>query len=237
VDAIAAIRAAQERILVDEDGDEVELVLAPPASPGEVARLEEQLGFPLPGELRDVLALTRGIEGPLDQIDFLGDTGEMWGMPSALEIAEDGLGNFWVLDLTPEDADTVPVFYVCHDPPVVVFQSESLGTFLHEAFRTLTPPHESLVGEVHERHSFDIWRSDPHAMTPEQAVAAGGELADFARTLGHDEYRLYDLRDPVPGAGFVWSHPDEVLRNGHRRIFAVERRAKKRVLRRLFGRH
>ena len=44
-------------------------------------------------------------------------------------------------------------------------------------------------------------------------------------------------REPAIGAGFPWDHPDQVLRRGHRRIFAVEHRPKPPLLKRLVGRH
>jgi len=70
MDPLEAIRRAQTTRLVDEDGDEVELELAP-ALPGDIARLADEIGVPLPRDLRVLLEHTTGIEGgPLDTIDF-----------------------------------------------------------------------------------------------------------------------------------------------------------------------
>jgi hypothetical protein len=218
VGAVAEIRAAQARTLVNEDGDEVPLDLGPPATEDEIAALERRVGGSLPRELREVLAVTRSLEGPLDVINFLGIPGgmEVPGMPAALELAGDGFGNFWVGDPTPESSEFLPVFFACHDPPVIVFQSPSLGDFLREVFRQLTPPHESLID-----------------------VAAGGELEAFARSLDHREYLIYDLRHATPGEGFTWGragpHAD-VHRHGHQRIFAVDQRRPTGRLKRMFGR-
>ena len=68
--------------------DAVELELAPPASAEEITRVEAELGFRLPRELRDVLAVTRGLQGPLgpiEDLEFLPDPGaiEVPGLPGA----------------------------------------------------------------------------------------------------------------------------------------------------------
>ena len=241
VSAVAEIRAAQARTLVNEDGDEVPLDLGPPATEDEIAALEQRVGGSLPRELREVLAVTRSLEGPLDVIDFLGVSGgmEVPGMPAALELAGDGFGNFWVGDPTPESPEFLPVFFACHDPPVILFQSPSLGDFLREVFRQLTPPHESLIDVVHDDRTFDVWGSDHGALAYEDAVAAGGELESFARALDHREYLIHDLRHATPGEGFAWGRAGphaEVHRHGHQRIFAVDQRRPTSRLKRIFGR-
>lgn len=240
--AVAEIRAAQARTLFDEDGEEVPLVLGPPATADEIAALEERVGGSLPRELREVLAVTRSVEGPLELIDFLGVSGgmEVPGMPAALELAGDGFGNFWVADITAESSsDLLPVFFACHDPPVVLFQSPSIGDFLREVFRQPTPPHESLIDAVHDDRAFNVWGSDHGALTHEEALAAGSDLEAFARTLDHSDYLIYDLRDAAPGQGFAWGRAGpntEVLRYGHQRIFAVVQRRPTGRLKRLLRR-
>jgi hypothetical protein len=227
--------------LVEQGGEEVALVLGPPATADEVAALQQRCGGSLPRELREVLAVTRSIEGPLERIDFLGVSGgmEVPGMPAALELAGDGCGNFWVADLTPESSDVVPVFFACHDPPVVVLQSASIGDFLSEVFRRLAPPHESLIDGVHDDRAFEVWSSDHGALTHQEALAAGDHLAAFARSLDHSDYLIYDLRNAPPGQGFAWGRAGptaQVLRHGQQRIFAVDQRRPTGRFRRLLRR-
>ena len=95
MDPLEAIRRAQATRLV-EDGDEVELELAPALSPAEIERLEDEVDVPLPRELRVLLGHTAGIDGgPLETIDFtgrslsLGSEALPWGLP----IAGDGFGS------------------------------------------------------------------------------------------------------------------------------------------------
>jgi hypothetical protein len=71
MDPLEAIRRAQATRLVDEDGDEVEFELTPGLPPADVERLVDEVGVPLPRELRSLLERTAGIDGgPLETIDF-----------------------------------------------------------------------------------------------------------------------------------------------------------------------
>ena len=64
-------------------------------------------------------------------------------MPAGLPIAADGSGNFWVLDLTPDTVEVAPVFFHCHDAPVLLYQAPDLATFLDEVVKKYVPPHAS----------------------------------------------------------------------------------------------
>ena len=168
VDALEAIRRARATKLV-KDGAVVELGLEPAAPPADIERLEVELGVPLSRELRALLGETAGISGgPLPIIDFTGQSlsfGDPDALPWALPIAGDGFGNHWVVDLTPEETETAPVFFACHDAPVILYQSPTIGDFLHEAFRMLEPPHASAVDDVHEDRLQGLARKsrDPRA--------------------------------------------------------------------------
>src|SRR5260221_2324043 len=162
--AIEHIKAAQQDKLVDEDGEPVALELSLALRSDQIDSLQKQVGQPLPEELRTVLSFCSGIDGCLDGIDFTGasmafEHRELF--PNGLPIARDGLGNFWVLDLTPQTTKSAPVFFDCHDAPVVLYQSADVASFVSEVFRMSTPPHKSLVDDVHEDRLFDVWRQNP----------------------------------------------------------------------------
>ena len=241
MDAIEEIRSAQATALVDEDGDEVSFELAPPVSEADLDRIATEVGVPLPRDLRGLLAHTAGIDGgPLEQIDFTGEDLAFEAQdlfPSGLPIAHDGFGNFWVLDLTPADAETAPVFFTCHDPPVVLYQSPDIGHFLHEAFRMLVPPHASLVDDVHEDRLFKVWRENPGTLGHGAALERDEELRAFAAELD-ERFIFVDLRSPQIGMGFSWGRfgpRTEVRRHGYERLFAYAQPEKPGLLRRVFG--
>lgn len=223
--AIEHIKAAQKSGLVDRDGDPVVLELAPGLDAHEIDALEKEVGQALPEELRSLLSFCSGIGGCLDGIDFTGrgmafEHNEVF--PNGLPIACDGFGNFWVLDITPQTTKTAPVFFACHDAPVVLYQSSDLASFLAEVFRMSTPPHRSMVDDVHQDRLFEVWRKNPGVM--EQSVAAASTdpaLRAFAETLP-DGFQIVDLRKASPGMGFSWGRcgpRTELRRHGHDRIF------------------
>jgi hypothetical protein len=242
-DPLEAIGHAQAATLVDEDGDEVEFELAPALSQDDIERLADEVGVPLSGELRALLEQTAGIEGgPLQAIDFTGRSlsfGAPETFPSGLPIAGDGFGNFWILDLTPDDVETAPVFFACHDPPVILYQSPNIGDFLHEAFRMLVPPHASGVDDVHEDRPFNVWRDNPGTLERSDALAGDESLSAFAAELD-DRFTFVDLRSPPVGMGFSWGRygpRTELRRHGNERLFAYAPPDKRPglLLRRLFA--
>ena len=223
-DAVDVLRWARTAQLVDEDGGPVELELAPPPSQEEIDEVAAGVAALLPRELTAVLAETSGVDG-IEELDFTGrtmdvDVSEL--SPSGLPFAADGFGNFWLLDLTPADGETVPVFYLCHDPPVFVYQSPTLGEFLHELFRRYEPPHESLVEEVHERHAFDVWHTNRGELDHAAALVRDDELRAFAGELG-ETFSFVDLRSPEIGTGLSWGRygpRTDIRRHGDARLFA-----------------
>ena len=232
MDAVGVIEAALAAGLTGEDGDPAMLELAPPATDAEVAALEAELGLPLPGELRDLLRRTRAIGGAPVELDFTGASMAFGGedlFPAGVPVAADGSGNFWVADVRP-GAALAPVFFACHDPPVLVVESDSLAGFLEQVVALMTPPHASRL-------------RDPSAFAPvallareNAAAAADPVLAAFAASLGEGA-AIADLRGAAPGAGFEWgAHgpATEVRRHGHEPLFAVTAPPPRR--RRWFGR-
>jgi hypothetical protein len=241
MDPVEVVRKARETELVDPDGGEVVLDIAPGLSEDEIERLRAELAIPLPRELTALLAETRGIDG-IEPIDFTGRTMDVEladVSPSGLPIAGDGFGNFWALDLTPEQVDVAPVFFTCHDPPVILYQGPSLGHFLHELLRMYEPPHASLVDDVREDRLFNVWSTNPGTIDRAGALAGDEDLRAFAAALD-DSFLFVDLRSPEIGMGFSWGRygpRTEVRRYGYERLFAYARPEKKPGLfRRLAGR-
>jgi hypothetical protein len=230
VDPVEEIERARATDLVDEDGDEVVLELAPALSSAEIESLQREIGVTLPRELRTLLEHTTGIEGAIDGIDF---TGRMLGpsfvseaFPCEFVIAHDGFGNNWVLDLTPRETEAAPVFFACHDAPVLLYQSPDLGHFLHELFRMFVPPHASLVDDVHEDRLFKVWRNNPGTLDHTAALEGDDVMRTFAAELD-ERFLFVDLRSPEIGMGFSWGRygpRTEVRRHGYERLFAYARR-------------
>jgi hypothetical protein len=210
--------------------------------PADIEALADEVGAPLSRELRTLLGGTSAIDGgPLHAIDFTGRSLSFAApeiFPSPLPIAGDAFGNFWILDLPPDDVETAPVFFACHDAPVILYQSPNIGDFLHEAFRMLVPPHTSAVDDVHEDRLFNVWRDNPGTLDRSAALAGDERLHAFATELD-DRFTFVDLRSSPVGMGFSWGRygpRTEVRRHGHEPLFAYappERRPG--IFRRLLG--
>lgn len=174
---VELVREASNRPLVTEDGDPVSLELRPPPSQAEIAALEARLPCPLPSEVRELLAFCRGFRGgAADFVDFTGQECMFEyepAFPHGLPIAADGFGNFWVVDLLPTSRAWGPIYFACHDAPVILYQSPSLEHFLAELFKCSIPPHKGLVDDVHEDRLFDVWRKNPGVMSRDECVRSG----------------------------------------------------------------
>jgi hypothetical protein len=212
-----------------EDGDIEEFKLLPPLTLDELRELELQVPCPIPEEARELLLYCRGFEGVLESIDFSGGCGAGFGIeeifPHALPIAHDGFGNYWIIDLINSSTTWGPIFFACHDAPVIVFQTHSLGHFISEVIRFGNPPWKSEIDDVHEKYQWRIWEENPGMMTYEEAAQTRDpDLMDFANSLG-DNYLFIDLRDPNVGDGFSWGRygpRTENKRFQDKRIFAYK---------------
>lgn len=236
---VEVIKMAQLKDLVNEDGDVVELVLLPPLSEMEIDEFANSLPCKLPEEIHTLLKYCRGFEGTVDLVDFIGQDlsfGFETIFPHGLPIASDGFGNFWVVDLRPESTSWAPIYFCCHDAPIVVYQAASLSHFLQELFRMFTPPHESEIDDVHEDRIASIWAENPGVLSYETCLNSSDEiLSDFAKELD-ESYQVVDLRNAKVGDGFSWGRygPNTVIkRYGYLPIFAYQ---KKSFFKRLFGR-
>ena len=143
--------------------------------------------------------------------------------PHGIPIAADGFGNFWVVDISSNSSEFGPVWFACHDAPVILYQSPDLGTFLSELFKLAQPPYDGLVNEVHEDSICDVWGTNPGVVTYQEcAQSQDPKLQVFASSLD-DSFQFIDLRKAQPGDGFSWGRygPEtEIYRFGELAIFA-----------------
>jgi len=232
--------ALKGRTFTSEDGDEYELALSPPMSDSELAAFERSIPCPLPTEIRDLLKVTRGFEnGMLDWFDFTGSPGG-FGLeevfPSAISIAGDGFGNFWVVDLLPTSTTWGPIYFACHDAPVIVYQAADLSEFLDGLIEMMQPPFKGPVDFAHIDAMHNIWANQPNTIARAAALAGSEpELRAFAETVGED-WLIVDMRHPKLGDGFAWGRaqlPDGIKRWKSLPIWAYK--PKKSLFKRLFG--
>jgi hypothetical protein len=243
VTPVEMIRDASSKTLTTKSGKRISLELRSPLSVAEIAAFEERLPCPLPADVRDLLAYCRGFEG--GGVDFVDFTGldcdcEYESFPHGLPFAADGCGNFWIIDLWPDSKSWGPIYFACHDPAVILYQSPSLEHLLAELFKKNLPPYESQIDDVHEDRLFQVWSKNPGVMSQEECLGSPDpELCRFAETLS-PAFQIIDMRNAPVGFGFSWGRygPGTVLRRqGAHPIFAYERpQGRKGPFARLFGR-
>jgi cell wall assembly regulator SMI1 len=234
------VRAASQQPFTTEDGDPDQLVLDPPVSGDKLRELESRLPCPIPPDVRELLNFCAGFSGGMaDFVDFTGQRCSFEfksAFPHGLPIAADGSGNFWVVDLLPSSTKFGPIYYACHDAPVILYQSQDIEEFLTELFKVDLPPFKSLVSDVHIDRLFEVWRKNPGVRGYDECLASGDrDLYAFAQELG-GAYRFIDLRNPAVGFGFSWGRygPNTIVRrHGDLPIFAYKKPIG--ILSRLFG--
>jgi hypothetical protein len=240
VTPLEIIRRAQAGTLVDEDGNVLALELLPGISNRELQEFAEQVPCRLPPEIAVLLGTCRGFHGTIEQVEFTGKDLMFEfeaAFPYGLPIAADGYGNFWVVDLHPGTTTWGPIYFACHDAPVILYQAGSLEQFLRELFRMFEPPHQSLIDDVHEDRLANVWQMNPGVLSYEQCLRLGDPiLSAFARELD-ERFQIIDLRLAKPGDGFSWGRygpRTQIRRFGTHAVFAYQK--PKSIISRVFGR-
>ncbi len=220
--------ALEGLVYENDDGESRRLKLRPPPSPAQRQRLAEQL----PPVLCRLLEVASGIDGAEHVSEGIDFTGGLEGqvleefLPDGITLAVDGCGNGWSLEPA-----TGRIFFLCHDPPVVVLQSLSLQLFLEQL---KLPPARSELGDALQHWTHRIWRENPCEGPPRDESSRS-----FLEALG-SHWRLVDLREARPGDGFSWGKygpQTEVRRHPELALVALSKPAAKPSLwSRWFGR-
>lgn len=211
----------------------------PPANGDDVASLARRFPVPVPAELVRLLAVTTGARrtGALLDLDLTGGSHDVEAsdlLPAGHPVAGDGSGNFWLLDLTPDTTETAPVFFLSHDPPVLLYQWPDLATFV----AALLDDAGAVAERAHEQ-ALRVYGSRPGALSYESAATRGDQaLRELAHRLG-DGWTYVDLRQRTEGDGLVWGRygpRTRLARAGWERIFGYAPYLKPRRSWRRFGR-
>lgn len=228
MDLVSRIDMARRRGLVDEDGEPVPLELLPGLGELELRRFAASLPCPLPPHVEELLRVCGGFRGPLE-VDFTGRTCDVEvrdAFPHGLPVAHNGCGDFWVVDLGPGSTRFGPIWAACHDPPVMVYESEDLAAFLDDLLRSFEQPDGGPLSErAWARRMLHVWTTNPGVL--ERAAcerAADPVLREFAARLPEGA-QVIDLRRAARGDGFSWGRygPQTVLhRHGELAVFAYE---------------
>ena len=230
------------RKLITFDDEELTPVLQQPVSHARIVELERKLGFALPPELREILTLAAGLEleDPEfgDPIDFAGidrcGYEDLFGW--TLTPCTDGAGNDWVIELRPDQEVLGPVWFLCHDAPVLVYQSPDLATFLADNLRYLQPPHDGPIRHVVEHAVHDVWTQKLDVPRADLLESQDPLLRTFANALPEGWF-IRDLRHAKPGDGMPigrFGPKTPLARAGDEFVFAYGSRSRLERLKTFF---
>ena len=227
---------------VSEDGDEYKIELLPGLTDNEIDKLAT--GLPtgqIPNDVRELLKFTKGFEFyGIDEITFdgVGQFGFENIFPHSVQLGHDGFGNFWVLDVDSK-GNWGNVFYVCHDPAVVVKHSDNLSQFIKHIDEYGKDIGDSNLNVIHEKTVYDIWKNN-NGFTEiiEARHSNDATLKNFSLTLA-DNFVVADLRGKSNKSGFAWGkfgpNLDKAIKCNDELIWAIEKPQKKSFFSKLFG--
>jgi cell wall assembly regulator SMI1 len=221
------LRASADN-LTTKDGRPIFLQLGSGLTSEEIDNFQERLGVSIPAEIIDLLGITSGIEiKSLGYLDLLGNYEFSFeeAFPMGLPILKDNAGNFWIVDIHPDTGAWRAIYFVCHDPPVIVIQARTLEDFLDQIIQAFKPPHTNLLSYVQDEAVNQIYASSAYFIEPDQARRSPDVLlSTFANSLSNN-CKLADLRHAQIGSGFnygLYGPTTTVKRFGAEPIFAVE---------------
>lgn len=228
---------------VSEDGDEYKVELIEGLTDQQIDELEK--GLPtgqVSTEIRELLKFASGFEFlGLEEVSFdgVGQFGLEEFFPNSVQLAGDGFGNFWILDVD-KNGNWGNVFYVCHDPAVIVKHSDSLTQFIEHVNDFGKNGNKSNLDIIHEKVVMDIWSKDNGFIELENARQSNDTtLKNFALSLP-DNFVIADLRNKPIQSGFAWGkfgpNIDKAKRHESELIWGIEKPVKKGLLSKLFGR-
>lgn len=235
------IQKGLNKHLTKDDGSEVLLTLRPGLTQQGLTEFEKRLPSTMPDDVKDLLKFTSGIEiDSLGVLDLLGRN--LFALeevlPFGLPILGDGCGNFWVIDVRQDTGLWETVFFVCHDPSVVVVQAPTLTAFLEQIIESFELPYRNQLSYVKNEAVDQIDAVNPHLITVDEVrKSQDSSLSAFAQALP-DTFKVVDLRATKIGSGFNYlasGIETKVKRFGAELIFAIEYKKTMGLFRRLLS--
>ncbi|MBB6464095.1 SMI1/KNR4 family protein [Flammeovirga kamogawensis] len=220
-----------------EDEDLYKVELLDGMTDSEIENLKSQLpNNILPNEIEELLRFSKGFEFyGLEEVRFdaFGHFGFEEMFPNSIQLAGDGFGNFSILDIDSK-GNWNSVYYVCHDPAVIVKHSENLTEFIKHVDEFGHKGNQSNLDSIHEKTVMDIWSEKVGIMEKNEK--------DYDFENGQIElpemFLVADLSEKPIKTGFPWgkSGPNtKIIRPTDDPIWIVEKRVKQGFPSRLFG--
>lgn len=220
-----------------EDGDAYSIELLEGMSAEEITAFKKQLpNHYLPSEIEELLKFCKGFEFfGLEEVRFdsFGHFGFEELFPHSIQLAGDGFGNFWILDID-SSGNWNSVYYVCHDPAVVVKHSENLSEFIAHIDEFGRKGRASNLDQIHEKTVLEIWKEKEGIMEKNQKSY---NFSDLKIDLP-ENYLVADLTNAPIKTGFSWGKfgaNTKIIRPTDAAIWLLEKKVKQGFFAKLFG--
>ena len=193
----------------------------------------------LPMEVEELLKFSRGFDFyGLEEVRFnsFGDFGFEEMFPYSVQLAGDGFGNFWILDVDSK-GNWGEVYYVCHDPAVVVKHSQSLAEFIGHVDEFGKKGSNSNLDTIHEKIVMDIWTSKFGIMEKNEREY---NFPNDIKNQLPEMFLIADLEHEPIKTGFAWGKygaNSKIIRDGDKPIWVIEKKVKQGFLARLFNKN
>ena len=226
-----------------EDGDEYKIELKSGLTDQQIDELSKRLpGGRIPAEIRELLKFASGFDfWGMEEVNFdeIGQFGLEQLFPHSVQLATDGFGNYWILDIDG-NGNWGNVFYICHDPAVVVKHSDNLAQFIEHINDFGKNGNKSNLDIIHEKVVNDILNNDNGFIEVVDARQSNDiKLKEFAISLP-DNFVIVDLRNKPIQSGFSWGkfgpNIDQARRHSTELIWGFEKQVRKGLFSKLFGR-
>ncbi|MGN6419900.1 MAG: SMI1/KNR4 family protein [Pseudobacter sp.] len=198
----------------------------------------------LPENVKELLRFARGFQlSEYEEFDFtgIGRFGLEDIFPHSIELAGDGAGNFWIIDVK-SNGDWGPVYYAEHELPVIVKQADSLQVMLEQLYQDCKNRNKDSFYYVVEDNIDEVNEAPGRGlMNMDEARQSGDPVLLAISNQYGDNFAIADLRNKPNGAGFncgVYGKGDrdyEAIRYKEEPIWIFEKKKNKGFLSRLFG--
>ena len=233
---LGKLKSILNKTFKQEDGEEYSIQLLSAMTDNEIENFKNKLPKKhLPRDIIELLKFSRGFEIPiLEQIDFIAfdqfGFGEL--LPNSIQLAGDGTGNFWVLDID-SDGNWGSVYYVCHDPAVIIKHSNNLVEFIEDVLEYCKNGSNSKLDIIHEKIVYDIWNEKIGIIEQNKK-----DNYDFGQIQLPEFFLIADLTDKPVMTGFPWGKfgaDTKIIRPNDNPIWVIEKKIKLGFLSRLFN--
>ncbi|MEL7122527.1 MAG: SMI1/KNR4 family protein [Bacteroidota bacterium] len=226
---IENIKKIGEGKFYDEDEEIIEVKLLPGLNAQQILALKKQIPQEnMPTEVSTLLEHTAGLSFEyyfMDEISFtdFGPFGFNQLIPFCLTLTGDGAGNFWLIDIS-SNGEWGSVYFVCHDPALIVKQAENITEFIHQLHNELLSPSSSLISEISDQSLMEIYKNTTLLKSFEDVMKSGdSDLQSFASQFDEDWF-FGDLRKAKIGEGFsLVANYSDTIRHDDELIWAMKK--------------